>query len=67
MRIGTSHFVNRAAAIRYYRPYEGDDAPAAVNRKLIAGEIHIGPPALRPGETCRPDVDGRYIVDRKGP
>lgn len=61
MFIGTSHFISRAAAIRYYRPY-GTDA-AEVDRKLADGEIHIGKPegtaSIIPGE-------GRYRVEVEG-
>jgi hypothetical protein len=41
---GTRYFVSRAAAIRYYRYHvgEGEDAPYVVERKIAAGEIHIG-------------------------
>lgn len=63
MTYGTSHFVSRAAAIRYYRDYEGSDAPAAVARKVREGEIHIGKPRLKAGERLT-TVDGgkRYAI-----
>ncbi len=60
---GTSYFVSVAAATRYYRPYEGQHSPAAVSRKIAAGEIHIGKPALKAGETLSIIDDGtRYAI-----
>lgn len=62
MTYGTSHFVSRAAAIRYYRPYE-TEASQAVSRKLEEGQIHIGAPTLKIGESCYVDAaEGRYFV-----
>lgn len=59
---GTSYFVSRAAAIRYYKDYE-DDPKAAVERKLRAGEIHIGVPHLKANETLlRIDGGKRYAI-----
>lgn len=65
MRWGTSHFVSRSAAERYYSAYEADPA-RAVARKLADGEIHIGKPM-----TCEPDEtvtldrsEGRYFIER---
>jgi len=62
---GTSHFVSKAAAIAYYLPYEGNHAVvAAVNRKLAAGEIHIGPPTLKPGDRLTiVDAGTRYAIE----
>jgi hypothetical protein len=61
-RWGTSHFVSRRAAVRYYSDYE-DDAEHAVERKLAAGEIHIGPPDLKPGQRLEHCDDGtRYAI-----
>lgn len=60
--IGTSHFINRLAAISYYEAYE-EDALQAVARKIGAGEIHIGPPQVRPGETLKVNrEEGRYFI-----
>ena len=60
---GTSYFVSTAAAIRYYRDYEGDNARAAVQRKLTEGEIHIGKPALKPGQVLSIIDNGtRYAI-----
>lgn len=67
MTYGTSYFVSRAAAVRYYRDYEGSDAPAAVARKLREGSIHIGKPALKPGERLwRIDGGLRYAISNPG-
>lgn len=52
-RIGTSYFKDRAAAVRYYRNYEGANAEDAVTRKLAEGQIHLGEPPHKPGDTLR--------------
>ena len=65
MTYGTSHFVNRAFAVKYYREYEQTltDAVAAVDRKIAEGAIHIGKPALKAGETLSVIDDGtRYAI-----
>lgn len=65
MTIGTSHFISLGAAQRYYAPYEGgiEDAVHAANRKLDAGEIHIGKPSLKVGETLSVvPGEGRYQI-----
>lgn len=61
MIIGTSYFVSKAHAYRYYRPYGFDRA--AVDQKLSEGEIHIGVPHLQAGETLQ-IIDGgtRYQI-----
>lgn len=63
---GTSHFVNKDAAIRYYKDYEGSyaDAKRAVESKLAEGSIHIGPPTrLKPGAKVTViRGEGRYQV-----
>lgn len=62
MRVGTSHFVNRLAAIRYYLPYGYTAATLA--RKEEEGEIHFGPPPLKPGERLVVIDDGtRYAIE----
>ena len=63
---GTSYFVSRQAAIAYYTPYENNDrsdAIEAVWHKLEEGEIHIGVPHLKTGETLS-IIDGglRYAI-----
>lgn len=63
IRIGTAHFVSRAAAERYYRDY-GDNA-TDVAAKIENREIFIGAPS-----TCEPDErvmlnrrEGRYFIE----
>ena len=41
MRIGTSYFINRQSAIKYYKEYHYQTTKDAVDRKLKDGEIHI--------------------------
>lgn len=63
-RWGTSHFVSRSAAERYYKPYGYEDVAEAVTRKLAEGEIHIGKPALKPGQKLVTVDDGtRYAIE----
>jgi hypothetical protein len=61
---GTNHFVSMDAAIYYYSEY-GYDA-ADVCDKQNAGEIAIGKPELKPGQTLSVIDNGtRYaITDR---
>lgn len=62
MRYGTSYFVSKAAAVRYYRDY-GDDA-RSVDRKLAEGLIHIGKPPIRPGDRLSViDSGTRYEIE----
>ena len=58
MRIGTSHFVSKATALRYYA-YEGATADS-VERKIAEGLIHIGKPELKP------DGSERYVLIDNG-
>jgi hypothetical protein len=63
--VGTSHFVSRKAAVKYYSDYEPTITAAIneVNRKLAAGEIHIGKPSLQRGQSLRLIDNGtRYAV-----
>ncbi len=64
---GTSYFVSRAMAVRYYRPYAAEDTPKSavecVDRKLADGEIHIGKPPLKDGDTLTIIDEGtRYAI-----
>lgn len=62
MRIGASYFVSKAAAVRYYA-YEGA-TEATIDRKLAEGLIHIGKPALQPGQRLTTIDNGtRYAVE----
>jgi len=67
MRIGTSYFISAAHAARYYfdaLPWMGPhDARCEVERKLRAGEIHIGKPELKPGERLCLIDNARYAIE----
>jgi hypothetical protein len=61
MTIGTSHFTSREAATSYYRNYgfRSED----VEEKIKQGEIKIGPPQAKEGETIFINQEeGRYFV-----
>lgn len=59
---GTCHFINLTAAIRYYADYGYSQQD--VNRKLLAGDIRIGHPELKPGERLLLDrAEGRYKIE----
>lgn len=61
IRYGTSYFVSRSAAIRYYKDY-GDNA-ASVDTKIREGSIHIGKPPLKPGDVLMTTDGGkRYMI-----
>jgi hypothetical protein len=62
-RYGTSHFVDRQAALDYYMPYGHEDLEAAIDRKLLEGEIHLGPPRMIPGYKLGQYPDGRYFLE----
>lgn len=74
MKTGTSHFPSYGAALRYYRPYcapfqtqygrteRTQVVRDVVSHKLNAGEISIGKPALKPGETLSIE-DNRYFIN----
>lgn len=61
-RFGTSYFVSHAAAVSYYA--EQHEPASAVDRKIAAGEIHIGKPPLAEGQRLL-IIDGgrRYAVE----
>lgn len=70
MKTGTCHFPSYGAALRYYRPYcetngttqaRTADTRAMVDQKLNSGEIHIGKPPVKPGETLTIE-DNRYHI-----
>lgn len=59
---GTSYFVSKSAAVRYYAAYE-DDPKSAVELKLREGSIHIGKPPLKPGQRLSTTDGGkRYMI-----
>ncbi len=58
---GTSNFVSLRAARTYYARLDGlthDD----VAEKIREGAITIGMPNLKPGQRCKFNKEGRYIV-----
>lgn len=68
MRIGTSHFVSRLKAIRYYSDYEVfggvHNAANLVDCKIAEGDIHIGAPSLKPGQRLTVIDNGtRYAIE----
>jgi hypothetical protein len=63
MQIGTSYFVSRADAVRYYQAYESDPV-RAVEIKLQEGSIHLGRPVLKPGQKLiLIDSRTRYAIE----
>ena len=64
---GTSNFVSLPKACDYYRDQHDDLTPAALERlvkqKIEDGEIAIGQPTLKDGETLRVIDNGtRYAI-----
>lgn len=80
MKTGTCYFPSYGAALRYYRPYvQFEDlsniSPGTaqtvglrrlIDRKLNEGEIHIGKPDLKPGQTLSIE-DNRYHITEASP
>lgn len=65
MKIGTSHFKDLVAAIKYYRSTESlsfAEGVRAVNTKLQEGSIHLGPPAIKANEKLSLNSEGRYFI-----
>lgn len=64
MIIGTSYFVSVESAKAYYRGYHYENVSAAVQRKIVEGEIHIGKPQIKEGEKLITIDNGRrYAVE----
>ena len=66
-QIGTSNFVNFTKACDYYRDYEPEATPAEleriVRRKIDEGQIDLGQPEIKQGETLSIIDDGcRYAI-----
>ncbi len=63
---GTSYFVSRSAAERYYKSQGYDDAKETVRDKIRSGDIHIGRPPVKAGQRVI-TVDGgkRYAIEEK--
>jgi hypothetical protein len=63
---GTSHFVSKPAAIRYYRHYGYDEPTRAVERKIAEKEISIGAPEVKQGQRAYLDMtEGRYFIEEQ--
>lgn len=61
MRIGTAHFRNLKAAVRYYSDYGYSETD--VREKVDKGEIFLGKPEVRIGEAlCVADNGTRYYI-----
>jgi hypothetical protein len=62
---GTSYFPSPAHAESYYTPYwkglSDFDFNKIIKEKIRSGEIHIGKPALKPGQTLFIQ-DNRYFI-----
>lgn len=63
-KTGTPYFISFNAACNYYKSY--GDTPDTVKRKISNGEIHIGKPPLKPGQSLEiiPD-ENRYMIIEK--
>lgn len=62
VRAGTHHFISEMAAERYYQGYGFTHHD--VRTKIESGEIAIGEPTLKAGETLGIDtVEGRYWIE----
>lgn len=63
MKIGTSYFTSKPAAVLYYE-YE-NASEADIDRKIEEGLIHIGKPPLKPGEILSTiDNYARYATEK---
>lgn len=66
MRYGTSHFISRQHAEKYYAQY--GETRERVDAKLKAGEIHLGEPELQPGQKLEIIWgEGRYAIEDTSP
>lgn len=62
MRVGTSHFVNRVLAYRYFSAQ--NETKLSVDTKIRDGEIRIGKPTLKDGERLVIVDNGcRYAIE----
>ena len=62
MIYGTSHFVSKQAAYRYYRP-QGENEKS-VNNKIKEKTISIGAPAVKTNQKVFLNYDeGRYFIE----
>lgn len=69
IRTGTCHFVSIERAALYYAAQESVSSTEGYRialRKYQAGEIRLGEPALKPGETLSiNEEEGRYFTESK--
>ena len=65
MITGTSHFKSRESAISYYAEYGNDVSD--VDRKIADGEIHIGKPQTKPGQSLGLIDEGRRYAIHDAP
>lgn len=68
MTYGTSYFYSTIKAVLYYSDYNPHapwrEVAEMVEGKIRSGEIHIGKPPLKDGETCfLIDKGTRWAVD----
>jgi hypothetical protein len=63
-RVGTSHFRSIADAVAYYARQSGSHVSEKdIRAKISSGEIIVGPPALKAGQTFELDEkEGRYFI-----
>jgi hypothetical protein len=65
MITGTSYFPSKAHAESYYTPYYAGFSDFNFNKiikeKIQSGEIHIGKPPIKPGQTLFIQ-DNRYFI-----
>jgi hypothetical protein len=67
MTYGTSYFRSLMHAVWYYESQYGKAALKIVPEKIRDGEIHIGMPPLKHGETCFLIDNGtRWAVNTNG-
>ena len=64
MRFGTNHFVDFRSACEYYRNYGHDSGD--VQEKIDAGEVVIGQPKIRLGQSYGKTQEGRYWIEEGG-
>jgi len=60
---GTNHFINFAAALRYYSAYGMTQKD--VDAKISDLEIVIGAPIVKEGEKLEVNKEGRYMISRE--
>jgi hypothetical protein len=67
MTYGTSYFRSMMHAVWYYKSQYGEAALVLVPEKVQNGEIYIGMPPLKNGETCFLIDNGcRWAVNTNG-